>query len=56
MTILNRRTTRSVDLVEDYVAGDLAPLDVPDQMTLFIALFCMFGTKVGAIKTANGIE
>ena len=36
--------------------ADLAPLDVPDQMTVFIALFCMFGTKVGAIKTANGIE
>lgn len=54
--IFNRRTTRGVELTEDDVAEDLAPLDVPDQMTVFIALFCMFGTKVGAMKTATGIE
>lgn len=56
MTIFNRRTTRGVDLIEDDVVEDLVPLDVPDQMTVFVALFCMFGTKVGAMKTATGIE
>lgn len=56
MVIFNRRTTRGVDLTEDDVAADLAPLDVPDQMTVFVALFCMYGTKVGAMKTATGIE
>ena len=56
MTIFNRRTTRGANLTEDDVVDDLAPLDVPDQMTVFIALFCMYGTKVGAMKTATGIE
>lgn len=56
MGIFNRRTTRTVDLTEDDVAEDLAPLDVPDQMTVFVTLFCMYGTKVGAMKTATGIE
>lgn len=56
MTIFNRRTTSAVDLTESDVAKELAPLDVPDQMTVFVALFCMFGTKVGAMKTATGIE
>lgn len=56
MTIFNRHTTRGVDLTEDDVADVLAPLDVPDQMTVFVALFCMYGTKVGAMKTATGIE
>ncbi len=56
MTIFNRRTTRGVDLTVDDVAEDLAPLDVQEQMTVFVALFCMFGTKLGAMKTATGIE
>ena len=56
MRIFNRRTARGMDLAVDDVAEDLEPLDVPDQMTVFIALFCMFGTKVGAMKTATGIE
>lgn len=56
MGIFNRRTTREVDLTDEDVAEDLAPLDVPDQMTVFVALFCMYGTKVGAMKTATGIE
>lgn len=55
-TIFNRRTASAVDLTEDSIAADLAPLDAPDQMTVFVALFCMYGTKVGAMKTTTGID
>lgn len=55
-TIFNRRTTSAVDLTEDDVTADLAPLGAADQMTVFVALFCMCGTKVGAMKTATGID
>ena len=54
--IFNMRTTRSNDLTEDDIASELAPLDVPEQMTVFVALYYMFGTKVGAMKRRTGIE
>jgi hypothetical protein len=55
-TIFNRRTTSAADLTEDEVAEDLDPLDLPGTMTVFVALFYMYGTKVGAIKHRTGIE
>jgi len=55
-TIFNRRTTSAADLTEDDVAADLEPLVVSGNMTVFVALFYMYGTKVGAMKHRTGIE
>jgi uncharacterized ParB-like nuclease family protein len=55
-TIFNRRTTSAADLTEDDVAAELEPLDVAGQMEVFVTLFYMFGTKVGAMKQRTGIE
>jgi hypothetical protein len=54
-TIFNRRTASTVDLTEDD-AGEMEPLGMVDQMQIFVALFYMFGTKVGAMKHRTGIE
>jgi hypothetical protein len=54
--IFNRRITSAADLTEDDVAAELEPLDVAGQMQVFVTLFYMFGTKVGAIKHRTGIE
>lgn len=54
-SIFNQRTTSATDLTEDDIAGQLEPLAVPDQMELFVTLFYMYGTKVGAMKHRTGI-
>jgi hypothetical protein len=54
-TIFNRRTTSTADLAEDDVA-ELEPLGWADQVQVFVALFYMFGSKVGAMKYRTGIE
>jgi hypothetical protein len=55
-TIFNRRTTSATDLTEDDVTAELEPLDLAAQLEIFVALFYMFGTKVGAMKYRTGIE
>lgn len=55
-TIFNRRITSSAELTEDDVAAELEPLDVAEQMEVFLTLFYLFGTKVGAMKHRTGIE
>lgn len=54
--IFNRRLTSSADLTQDDVQNDLEPLDAGGQAQVFIALFLMYGHKVGAIKDRTGIE
>jgi len=54
--IFNRRITSAADLTEDDVAAELEPLDVAGQIQVFMILFYLFGTKVGAIKHRTGIE
>lgn len=54
--IFNLRTTRSTDLTEADIASEFAHLDVPEQMTIFVAVYYMFGTKVGALKHRTGID
>ena len=54
-TIFNRRTTSIVDLTEDDVAAELKSLDVAGQMEVFVTLFYMYGTKIGAMKDRTGI-
>lgn len=55
-TIFNRRTTSVADLTEDDVAAELEALDVAGQMEVFLTLFYMYSTKVGAMKYRTGIE
>ena len=55
-TIFNRRAASTADLTEADVAAELEPLKVEGQMGVFVALFYMFGTKVGAMKFRTGIE
>lgn len=54
-TIFNRRTTSTADLAENDVP-ELESLDITDQMQVFVALFYMFGSKLGAMKYRTGIE
>jgi uncharacterized ParB-like nuclease family protein len=54
--IFNRRAESTVDLTEDDISADLEPLDVPATVTIFVALFYMYGTKIGAMKHRTGIE
>ena len=49
--IFNLRTVSQLDLTDNDIASKLRDLDVPEQMTVFVALFYMYGTKVGALKT-----
>lgn len=54
-TLFNQRTTSATDLTEEDIAGQLEALTVPDQMELFVTVFYMYGTKVGAMKHRIGI-
>jgi hypothetical protein len=54
--IFNLRTEHFSDLTEDDIASEFAHLDVPEQMTIFVALYYMFCTKVGALERRTGIE
>lgn len=54
-TVFNRRAASIADLAEDDVP-EVAALDVPGQVQVFVALFYMYGSKVGAMKHRTGIE
>lgn len=53
--IFNQRTVSTTDLAEDDIAADLEPLGPAGQTAVFMALFYMYGTKVGAIKHRMGM-
>lgn len=48
--IFDRRSTSPADLTEDDVAGEIEPLDLAGKIEVFIILFYMWGTKIGAMK------
>lgn len=54
--IFNRRLASDTDLVEADVAEDMADLHDGGQLQVFLALFFMFGSKVGAIKYTTGSD
>ena len=54
--IFDRRSTSPDDLVVDDVEGDLEPLDLPGKIEVFIILFYMWGTKIGALKNVTGTD
>lgn len=54
--IFDRRSTSSADLTEDDIAADLEPLDLAGKIEVFIILFYMWGTKIGAMKNVTGTE
>lgn len=53
--LFNRRTASAVDLTEDDITEDVAPLQASDQLQVFVALFFMYGNKIGAMKYTTGI-
>jgi hypothetical protein len=55
-TVFNRRIASAADLTEDDIAAAMEPLDTHGQTEVFMGLFWMFGTKVGAIKHVTGIK
>lgn len=55
-TILNRRLTSPVDLTEADVDDDLEPLDLAEKMEVFVIVFYMWGTKIGAMKNVTGAD
>jgi hypothetical protein len=54
-TIFNRRTARAADLDEADVP-EMEYLAAADQVQVFVALFFMFGKKVGALKYTTGTD
>jgi hypothetical protein len=55
-TVFNRRIASAADLTEDDIAAAMEPLETSGQIEVFMILFVMFGTKVGAMKHVTGIE
>lgn len=53
--VFNRRTVSEVDLTESDIP-EVDELGMPEQAVVFMALFFMCGTKVGAMKQRTGIE
>lgn len=53
--IFNRRTVAAADLDEDAVP-EVAQLHVNDQLQVFVAVFYMYGSKIGAMKHRTGIK
>jgi len=50
---LQPRTVSHVDLAEDEIA---AALEMVNAGGRFVALFCMYGTKIGATTNRGGID
>ncbi|MET9260317.1 hypothetical protein [Amycolatopsis sp. NPDC004079] len=54
--IFDRRSTSPDDLTDDDIAADLEPLDLVGKIEVFIILFYMWATKIGAMKNVTGAE
>lgn len=55
-TIFNRRTTSTADLTEDDVLDEFERLNHEGQLQVFVTLFYMYGSKIGAMKYRTGIQ
>lgn len=55
-SIFNQRTLSTTDLEFEDVADQIEALDAEGQIQVFMALFFMFGNKVGAMKFRTGIQ
>jgi hypothetical protein len=55
-SIFNRRVVSGADLTESDVIADLKPLNGAGQVQVFVALFYMFGMRLGTLKYQTGIE
>lgn len=54
-TVFNRRAASQVDLDQEDIP-EAEALDAEGQVQVFVALFYMFGTKVGALKHRTGLD
>ncbi|MFI6244562.1 hypothetical protein ACIBEF_32585 [Micromonospora sp. NPDC050795] len=55
-TIFNQRAARAGDLDADDLRPRMEPLDTGQQVQVVLALFFMFGSKVGAMKHRTGFQ
>lgn len=53
--LFNRRTLATTDLEPPDVADEIEACTVPDQLSVFVAVFYIYGTKLGALKHRTGI-
>jgi hypothetical protein len=54
--IFNQRTASDTDLDQEDITAALEPLDSYGQTQVFIALFMIYGNKLGALKYHTGIQ
>lgn len=54
-TLFNRRSTLDRLLTDEDVELDLAPLDANGHLQVFVILFYIYGSKLGALKHRTGI-
>ncbi|MFI6031630.1 hypothetical protein [Amycolatopsis magusensis] len=54
--IFDLRSTSTADLTDDDIADTIAPLDLAEKIEVFIILFYMWGTKIGAMKNRLGTD
>ncbi len=54
--VFNRRLAEEVDVRETEVAVDLDGLTSQQRIEVFMAVFFLYGTKVGALKNKTGIR
>jgi len=54
--VFNRRLADEVDVRDAEVAVDLDGLSSQQQIEVFMAVFFLYGTKIGALKNRTGIE
>jgi hypothetical protein len=54
--IFDRRSTSPTDLTDDDIAADLEPLDLVEKIEVFIILFHIWCTKIGAMKTSRALS
>ncbi|TWH15983.1 hypothetical protein JD82_04971 [Prauserella rugosa] len=54
--VFNRRIAAGVDLDSDDIDEVIDSLEVPDRIHVFVAVFYMYGSKLGALKHRTGID
>ncbi|RSN60683.1 hypothetical protein DMH01_15485 [Amycolatopsis sp. WAC 04182] len=55
-TIFNMRSSSTRDLTEDDIDDLIEPLDLAGKIEVFIILFWIWGTKIGAMKNVMGTD
>ncbi|KOV78062.1 hypothetical protein [Nocardia sp. NRRL S-836] len=54
--VFNRRLAETADVRDTQVAVDLDGLSAPQRIEVFMAVFFLYGTKIGALQNRTGIR